>query len=88
MSERLTLLEKPAGADAELEAPTREDVDCYGLLRQRDRVGGDERHDRDAESQTLGRRGDEPKRDHCIRPRRLCVPRWGAVGPIRITRLE
>src|SRR6267142_3641903 len=88
MPERLALLEKPARADAELEAPIRKKVDRRGLLRERDGVRGDERHDRDAESHALGRSRDESERDHRVGPCGLCVPRRDTVVAIRITRLE
>src|SRR5207247_6060619 len=63
MPERLALLEKPARAETELEASVRKKVDGRGLLRERDRVSGDQRHDRDAEPYTLRRRRDEAERD-------------------------
>src|SRR5438045_9761283 len=62
MSESLALLEKPAGADAELEASFRKQIDRCGLLGQRDRIGRDQRPDRHAKPHALRRRGEQSQR--------------------------
>ena len=74
VTEGAALLEQPSRSDAELEAPVREHVNGRGLLRERDRVGDDERHDRDPEAHPLRRRGDEPERRHRVGPRGPGVP--------------
>src|SRR5206468_5338466 len=56
MSERLTLLQKPARAETELEASVGKKVDGRGLLRERDGVSDDQRHYRDAEPHPLDRK--------------------------------
>ena len=74
VAERATLLEQPAGADAELESPVREQVDRRGLLRERQRVREDERHDGDPEPHAFGRRCGEREQGHRIDPRARRVP--------------
>ena len=84
VAERAPFFEQPARAEPELQAAVREHVQRRGLLRERERVRDDERHDSDTEPYALRRCGREGKRGHSVRPRGRRVPRRQTRLAIRI----
>ena len=75
------LLEVPAGADAELEAPAREVVERGGLVGQRDRVALDDQRDAGADAQALGGGRDRAERDERVERVRVLARQLVAARP-------
>ena len=75
------LLEVPAGADAELEAPAGEVVERGGLVGQGDRVALDDQRDAGADPQALGGRRDRAQRHERIERVRVLARQLVAARP-------
>ena len=77
------LLEVPAGADAELEAPAGEVVERRRLVGEHDRVALDDQRDAGADAQALGRGRDRAQRHERVERVRVLARQLGAARPRR-----